>query len=139
MTDNDEEEKSFVDAYRSEILNKGQEKEESPLPKIISIVALVIVVSIISIVGYNYFSSDEKHIDKKQEALPVEKKHEKTKEIEEEALPVPVESMIDNIEDLESMESLNIEPVPTAISTPTPSNNNDIDQIANQMKLELSK
>ena len=134
MTHNDEE-TSFSDAYRSEILNKGQEKEKSPFPKIISILLLSIGVSAISIFGYNHLTSDEKKVEISQ--------HEnikKVQETQENTLPEPVDSMIDNVEDLESMESSQVEatPIPTPIATPT-SNHNDIDQIANQMKLELSK
>ncbi len=145
MTHNDEE-TSFSDAYRSEILNKGQEKEKSPFPKIISILLLIVAISAISIFGYNYLTDSTTSIESKQKKISQQEKNEKVEDIKKDTLPVPVDSMIDNVEDLEDMESSKIEPTPIPIPTLTPepiftptSKKNDIDQIANQMKLELSK
>ena len=138
-TTHNDEEASFSDAYRSEILDKGNVKEERFLPKLISILLLIIIISAISIFGYKYFDnknsitiqSDKKEIvEKVVEPVAIEKKEE----IEESALPKE-SMMIDDIEGLELMEAAQVtevEPTPEATK-------NDIDQIANQMKLELAK
>ena len=138
-TTHNDEGASFSDAYRSEILDKGNVKEERFLPKLISILLLVIVISSISIFGYKYFNNknsitiqaDKKEIvEKKVEDVVTEKKEE----IDESGLPKE-SMMIDDIEGLELMEAAHVtevEPTPEAAK-------NDIDQIANQMKLELAK
>lgn len=140
-----DEETSFSEAYRSEILNGGKEKEKTVLPKLISILLLMIVVSVMSIFGYNYFTSSSTKssvvTEPNQEQMSQDEERKKVKEIqkiEETSLPLPAESMmIDNIEDLEIIEPAKVTTVET---TPTATkSDNDFDQIAKEMKLELSK
>jgi len=140
-----DEETSFAEAYRSEILNGGKEQEKTALSKLISILLLMIVVSVMSIFGYNYFTSSSTKssvvTEPNQEQMSQDKEPKKVKEIqkiEEPSLPLPAESMmIDNIEDLEIIEPAK---VTTVEATPTATkSDNDFDQIANEMKLELSK
>ena len=141
ITDNNEE-KSFSDAYRSEILNNNSNKEEGTLfKKLIFILLLMVLISAVSIFGYKYLNSspsqnsttinENKPIDSSPIATPSKKVIEEQKKE-----PLPTESMmIDNFEDLEIIEPAKVskvEPTPTAIK-------NDIDNIAEQMKLELSK
>ena len=143
---NDDEETSFSEAYRSEILNGGKEKEKTVLPKLISILLLMVVVSVMSIFGYNYFtrSSTKSSVvtETHQEKMSQDEERKKVKEIqkiEESSLPLPPPEsmMIDNIEDLEIIEPAK---VTTVEATPTATkSDNDFEQIANEMKLELSK
>jgi len=141
-----DEETSFAEAYRSEILNGGKEQEKTALSKLISILLLMIVVSVMSIFGYNYFTSSSTKssviTEPNQEQMSQDKEPKKVKEIqkiEEPSLPLPPPEsmMIDNIEDLEIIEPAK---VTTVEATPTATkSDNDFDQIANEMKLELSK
>jgi len=144
--EHNDEEKSFSDAYRSEILDKGEVKKDSIFPKLISILLLIILISAISIFGYKYFNNSTSittHLPKNVvEESVVEKsiiKKEDRKEYQEkdiQEVSLPKESMmIDNIDEIEILET-----APEDVVKPLPTTKkNDIDQIANQMKLELAK
>jgi len=120
-TSNHDEETSFAEAYKSQILNPSDEEEEtSSLPKILGIVLLVVLISGLSIFGYKYIN---------QEETPPKPKVE---EIELPQAPM----MIDNIDDLEDEEPTSIEPTSEAKERPKSKN---IDAIADQVKIELSK
>ncbi|MCK5855338.1 MAG: hypothetical protein KAG56_08955 [Sulfurovaceae bacterium] len=138
-TTDQEEETSFSEAYRSEILNKGKTKEESIFPKLFSIVSLVILISAISIFGYNYINKETTTtvVEKEVVIEPKVQKEASLKEIVEE-LPLPSESMmIDDIAELDIIEAAQAQKInPTPM---TSKSDTDIDQIANQMKLELAK
>jgi len=120
-TNSQDEETSFADAYKSQILNPTDEEEEkSTLPKIIGIIILVLLISGLSIYGYKYIN------DKKTDESVTQK---------EPALP-PSSMMIDNIEDLESEEiKSNTKTVPST----KPVEHENIEKIADKVKIELSK
>ncbi len=119
-TNSQEEETSFADAYKSQILNPSDEEEEkSSLPKIIGIIVLILLISGLSIYGYKYINDNQ--IDQTSE---------------EAALP-PSSMMIDNIEDLESDEAKGGD-TKTLPITPH-SEDENIDNIADKVKIELSK
>ena len=131
-----DEEKSFAEAYRSEILDKGKEKEKSILPKLISILLSIVVISVISIFGYNYLTGTNKSIPLRETKQEVSKKVEEIKKVKNDSLPTSM--MIDHVGDLEHSkpikEVIRVESTPTATN-----NNNNINHIANQIKLEISK
>ncbi len=145
-TDNDNDnnnEKSFSDAYRSEILdNNSNKKEESSLKKLMFILLLVVLISTVSILTYKYFSgntpqhnTNEVTVDRK---VIEEKQKDLQEELTEDTLPqsTAMESML--IEDIESLEIMEAAQAKEMIPTPT-ANKNDIDNIAEQMKLEIAK
>ncbi len=114
------EETSFSEAYKSQILNPSEEEDEkSSLPKILGIIVLMILISGLSIFGYNYINKD------------------KPQEPQEEIVLPESSMMIDHIDDLEE------EPTKKNESKlPSTSGNSDeknIENTANQVKIELSK
>ena len=130
-----DEETSFAEAYKSQILNPPDEEEEtSSLPKILGILLLMVLISGLSIFGYKYITQN-------QASTPPP--------IEEIELPQgPM--MIDNIEDLEEPEPTSSHEKPHSPkvsnkpSTPQPETQvqrepKNIDTIADQVKIELSK
>jgi len=142
-TDNDNyNEKSFSDAYRSEILdNNSNKEEESSLKKLMFILLLVVLISTVSILAYKYFSGNTPSYNRSEatvETKVIEKEEVVQEELTEDNLPqsTAMESMIiENVESLEIMEAARVKemtPKPTA-------NKNDIDNIAEQMKLEIAK
>jgi cell division protein FtsL len=145
-TDNDNDnnnEKSFSDAYRSEILdNNSNKEEESSLKKLMFILLLVVLISTVSILTYKYFSgntppdnTNEVTVDRK---VIEEKQKDLQEELTEDTLPqsTAMESML--IEDIESLEIMEAAQAKEMMPTPT-ANNNDINSIAEQMKLEIAK
>jgi cell division protein FtsL len=145
-TDNDNDnnnEKSFSDAYRSEILdNNSNKEEESSLKKLMFILLLVVLISTVSILTYKYFSgntpqhnTNEVTVDRK---VIEEEQKDLQEELTEDTLPqsTAMESML--IEDIESLEIMEAAQAKEMIPTPT-ANKNDIDNIAEQMKLEIAK
>ena len=133
-SNNQGEETSFAEAYKSQILNPSEEEEESSsLPKIIGIALLMLLISGISIYGYKYINSN--------------KVEEKAVEIEEESALPQSPMMIDNIEDLKSeLPEADTPPVevkvekPTSTSKPkTIATEESVESIADKVKIELSK
>lgn len=139
-TDNDNDnEKSFSDAYRSEILdNNSNKKEEPSLKKLMFILLLVVLISTVSILTYKYFSGNTPPHNTSEATVETKVIEEEQEELTEDALPqsTAMESMI--IEDVESLEIMEAARVKEMIPTPT-ANRNDIDNIAEQMKLEIAK
>lgn len=144
-TDNDNDnEKSFSDAYRSEILdNNSNKKEEPSLKKLMFILLLVVLISTVSILVYKYFSGNTPPHNRSEATIETKMIEEEQKELAQEALTednlpqsTAMESMI--IEDVESLEIMEAARVKEMIPTPT-ANKNDIDNIAEQMKLEIAK
>ena len=146
-TDNDDE-KSFSDAYRSEILdNNSNKKEEPSLKKLMFILLLVVIISTVSILIYKYFNDKTPHYGKIEtrsettvRAKITEKEQNKLvqEELTEDSLPqsTAMESML--IEDIESLEIMEAARLRERVPTPT-AKKNEIDNIAEQMKLEIAK
>ena len=148
--ENEEEEKSFSDTYRSEILNNKNNEEEdiSLFKKIIFTLLLVAIISTISIFSYKYFNGNNNgssYVNHQKSNIVQESDYTKPatipkKEIIEEQKDEPIQDalptesmMIDNVDDLiEAARVTKIEPLPT-------SSKNDINDIAEQMKLEIAK
>ena len=146
----EEEEKSFSDTYRSEILNNNNNEKEdiSLFKKIIFTLLLVATISTISIFSYKYFNGNNNgnnYVSHQKSNIVQESDYTKPatipkKEIIEEQKDEPIQDalptesmMIDNIDDLiEAARVTKIEPLPT-------SSKNDINNIAEQMKLEIAK
>lgn len=146
----EEEEKSFSDTYRSEILNNNNKEEEdiSLFKKIIFILLLVAIISTISIFGYKYFNGNNNgsnYVNHQKSNIVQESDYTEPatipkKEIIEEQKDEPIQDalptesmMIDNVDDLiEAARVTKTEPLPT-------SSKNDINNIAEQMKLEIAK
>ncbi len=143
ITDNDNinNKKSFSDAYRSEILdNNSNKKEESSLKKLMFILLLVVFISTVSILTYKYFSGNTPPQNTREATVETKVTKEELiqEELTEDNLPqsTAMESMI--LEDVESLEIMEAARVKEMIPTPN-ANKNDIDNIAEQMKLEISK
>ncbi len=118
-----DEETSFSEAYKSQILNPSEEEDKkSSLPKILGIIVLMLLISGLSIFGYNYVNNDKN----KPKATP------------QEEIALPESSMmIDHIDDLEEEPAKKDDNKSLAISTNTDEKN--IENTANQVKIELSK
>lgn len=146
----EEEEKSFSDTYRSEILNNNNNEKEdiSLFKKIIFTLLLVATISTISIFSYKYFNGNNNgnnYVSHQKSNIVQESDYTEPatipkKEIIEEQKDEPIQDalptesmMIDNVDDLiEAARVTKIEPLPT-------SSKNDINNIAEQMKLEIAK
>jgi hypothetical protein len=103
---------------------------------------LVVLISTVSILTYKYFSgntpqhnTNEVTVDRK---VIEEKQKDLQEELTEDTLPqsTAMESML--IEDIESLEIMEAAQAKEMMPTPT-ANNNDINSIAEQMKLEIAK
>jgi uncharacterized protein HemX len=118
-TNNEENETSFTEAYRSQILNGDNNTEDKSSKNLIIILLLVIIVVALGIFGYNYLSQDNHTEDTK-----IAKESIKEEPIKEEEVIEPPEStMLNNINELlEEDES-----------------NNTEEETANTIKLEAEK
>ncbi|SFV56981.1 hypothetical protein MNB_SV-12-192 [hydrothermal vent metagenome] len=123
---NDEEETSFAEAYRSQILNKDEDTEEKSSKNLIIIFILVIIVSALSIFGYRYLSENSQTETIKEKPI---------KEVVEEEEPIkpPESMMLNNINDLLEEESADIPKETTQKEEST------LDETADSVKIEMAK
>ncbi len=87
-SDNNNDETSFADAYKSEILNKDDEEETSS-KNLIIILALIAVILGLSIFGYIYMSKTNIQQPKAEETIS-----------EPEVVEPPKSNMLNNIDEL---------------------------------------
>jgi uncharacterized protein HemX len=98
-TNNGEDETSFSEAYRSQILNKDDDIEEESSKNLIVILVLVIIVVALGIFGYSYLSKNNQTEVVKKESIKEESiKEEPT--TEEEVIEPPESMMLNNISEL---------------------------------------
>ncbi|MCH9739857.1 MAG: hypothetical protein K0U38_03315 [Epsilonproteobacteria bacterium] len=119
---NNDEETSFSEAYKSQILNDSSSDEQSnTFLKIIIILGLVAIILGLGIYGYQYIT-ESKEAEKSESAAPA----------------LPKAAMLDNIEELEE-EAAKEEVSIDENSSATETSQKDMEQIANEVKEELAK
>jgi len=120
-TNHNDEETSFTEAYKSQILNDPDEEEnESILAKLLITLLIIAIVSSLSIYGYKTFIESEKVVTEPS---------------------VPQESlMIDNIDDLtEDNEDGNQPPASKSLDSVTSDSKTEEQKMEDDIKLEISK
>ena len=119
-TNHNDEETSFTEAYKSQILNDPEEEEsESIVPKLLITLLIIVVISGLSIYGYKTFGESKKVTEP---SLP------------EESL------MIDNIDDLTEDSVDDNQPPPSkSLDSVSPDSKTDEQNMEEDIKLEISK
>ena len=101
-TNNEENETSFAEAYRSQILNPDDDIEDDSSRNLIIISILVIIVSAFSIFGYKYLSQENQ--TKNNEIKELKSITPKENIVKEEPITPPESNQLNNIEELMSLE-----------------------------------
>ena len=105
-TNSGEEETSFTEAYRSQILNKDDDIEDVSSRNLIIILVLVIIVVALGIFGYSYLfqNSQTESTEIIKEKKPIKDEEPVT---EEEVIEPPESTMLNNISELMDEEESN--------------------------------
>jgi len=121
-TNKHDEESSFAEAYKSQILNPSDEDEErSIIPKIIGIVVLIALISGLSIFGYQYINQQKQEESSEEPDLP------------------PPSMMIDHIEELDEPTPNPSPKLPLSHKADREVKGESVTEIADKVKIELSK